>query len=147
LGLTKAEFRGPTTNSNLTSYTNASFRDYANTRRLTSGFVFTVCGGPISFKVGRQPYVTTSTVEAEYVALSYVAREVVYLRRIAGEIGLNIRTNRPIVIYEDNSLAIDMTKKETNNSDRTKHIDIAFHYTCEQIKNKLIEVKWVATKD
>ncbi|KAL2033761.1 hypothetical protein VTO58DRAFT_104475 [Aureobasidium pullulans] len=106
-------------------------------------FVFTVCGGLVSFKVGRQLHVTTSTTEAEYAALSYAAREAIYLRRIATKLGFTIAS--PTIIYEDNSLAIDITKKETNNSDRTKHIDIAFHYTREQIKNKLIEVKWIPT--
>lgn len=40
-----------------------------------------------------------------------------------------------------------MMKKEINNSDRTKHIDIVFHYTREQIKNKLVEVKWIPTAE
>jgi hypothetical protein len=144
-GLTKAEFRGPSADDDLTGYTDASFGDCADTRRSTSGFVFTVCGGPVSFKAGRQPHVTTSTAEAEYAALSYASREAVYLRRIAAELGFNIQ--RPTIIHEDNSPAIDMTKKETNNSDRTKHINIAFHYTREQIKDKHIEVKWIATTD
>jgi hypothetical protein len=48
--------------------------------------VFTVCGGVVSFRAGRQSYVTTSTAGAEYAALSYAAREAVYLRRIAAEL-------------------------------------------------------------
>jgi hypothetical protein len=67
------------------------------------------------------------------------------LRRIAAELGFTV--TGPTIIREDNSPAIDKTKKETNNGDRTRHIDIAFHYTREQIKNKLVEVKWIPTAD
>jgi hypothetical protein len=48
--------------------------------------VFTVCGGVVSFEAGRQSHVTTSAAEAEYVALSYAAREAVYPHKIAAEL-------------------------------------------------------------
>ena len=56
-------------------------------RRSTSGFIFWLGGGPVTWLSQRQPLVTYSTMEAEYVSASLAAREIVWLRRVLKSTG------------------------------------------------------------
>ena len=62
-------------------------RDHAD-RKSTSGFVFMLNGGPISYASKKQAVVALSSTEAEYVALSLAAREATWLRLLLTELGL-----------------------------------------------------------
>lgn len=61
--------------------------DHAD-RKSTSGFVFTLNGGPISYGSKKQAVVALSLTEAEYVALSLAAREATWLRLLLTELEL-----------------------------------------------------------
>ena len=69
-------------------YGDASFADDAETRRSSHGFIVTLFGGPIIWKAARQPTVTTSTTEAELLALEQIAKETMALRRLFAELQL-----------------------------------------------------------
>ena len=58
-----------------TSSSDASFADDSTTRRSTEGYLFQLFGGPIDWRCIKQKTVTTSTTEAELLALSYTAKE------------------------------------------------------------------------
>jgi hypothetical protein len=53
---------------------------------------------------------------------------------------------KPTKIYVDNSLAITLAKNPVFN-DRSKHIDIRFHFLRYCIANKEVEVKYMKTQD
>lgn len=61
--------------------------DHAD-RKSTSGFIFILNGGPISYASKKQAVVALSSTEAEYVALSLAAREATWLRLLLTELGL-----------------------------------------------------------
>ncbi len=61
--------------------------DHAD-RKSTSGFIFMLNGGPISYASKKQAVVALSSTEAEYVALSLAAREVTWLRLLLTELRL-----------------------------------------------------------
>ena len=59
--------------------------DYAgdvDTRKSTTGYVFLWGGAAISWCSKRQPTVSTSTMEAEYVAANALVREALWLRKL-----------------------------------------------------------------
>ena len=58
----------------LCAYSDASFAD-AEDRKSTSGYLFKFAGGTICHKSCKQKLVTTLTTKAEYVALTYAAKE------------------------------------------------------------------------
>src|SRR5260370_28222994 len=57
-----------------------------DTRRSTSGYVFTMAGGAVSWSSKRQATVALSTVEAEYVAMSRCAQQMVWMQNWLGEV-------------------------------------------------------------
>ena len=56
-------------------------------RRSTSGYVFTLVGGAISWMSTLQNIVALSTREAEYIAASHACKEEVWLKGLFGEFG------------------------------------------------------------
>ncbi|KAL1955926.1 hypothetical protein VTO42DRAFT_7911 [Malbranchea cinnamomea] len=111
-------------------------------RSSTSGYVFCLANGPISWRSAKQTYVATSSNEAEYIAVSEAAKEAVWIRNMLTD--LKLMSHIPIKIYMDNHGAIDLTKINALTR-RSKHIDVRFHYTREQVTNRTIEIDPVPT--
>jgi len=66
----------------LNAYTDSDWAGDVEDRRSCSGNVLTLAGGAISWKSRKQPTVSLSTMEAEYIALSEISKEIVYLKRL-----------------------------------------------------------------
>lgn len=75
--------------------------------------------------------VALSTSQAEYVALSSVAQEAMWLQRLLRD--LQVHFKEQIAIFEDYQGAIAIERNPVSHS-RTKHIDIKYHYTRETVK-------------
>ena len=84
-----------------------------------------------------------SSTEAEYIALSLATQEAVWLRRLWDNIGLKQKT--PSLIYEDNQGAIELSKNPKFHN-RTKHIDVSFHFVREKVNSKLIKIIYCPTE-
>jgi hypothetical protein len=131
-------------NSCITGYSDSDWAGDPDTRRSTSGFIFMLAGGPISWKSRLQTSVSLSSVEAEYVAMCSAGREAYWLRQLLMEIGYAQRN--PIPLFEDNRGCIAISKNNRTDA-RTKHIDVKYHYTRELVENQVIEIKPISTAD
>ncbi|DBA77972.1 TPA: hypothetical protein ACH3X1_016821 [Trebouxia sp. C0004] len=100
-----------------------------DTRRSTTGFVFTFCEAAISWSSKLQPTVAVATTEAEYMAAAQAVTEVVWLRKLMMEFGLQFGTMR---IYSDNLGAIKLLKHPVA-SVKSKHIDVIHHFARERV--------------
>ena len=60
-------------------YTDSDFQSDIDSRKSTSGYVFTFGGGAISWRSVKQSSIADSTMEAEYIAASEAAKEAVWL--------------------------------------------------------------------
>ena len=60
-------------------YTDSNFQSDIDSRKSTSGYVFTFGGGAISWRSVKQSSIADSTMEAEYKAASEAAKEVMWL--------------------------------------------------------------------
>ena len=123
--------------SKCTGYSDADWAGDIDDRRSTSGYVFSMSGGAISWRSKRQTCVSLSTAEAEYIALASAAQEAVWLRRLLQD--MKAAPSRPMIINEDNQSAIALTKNPQFHG-RTKHVDIKFHYIREQVEQQNIKL-------
>ena len=114
------------------------------TRHSTSGFVFQIQSNTVSWSSKRQPTVSKSSTESEYIALSGACQEAVWLRRLLADIHVGLEQKGPSTIYEDNQGAIELAKNPRFHN-RTKHIDVSFHYMKEQVNPKTVSVKYCPT--
>ena len=116
-------------------FSDADWAGSKNDRRSTSGFVFQIAGGPISWRSKRQDTVALSTAEAEYLALSSATQEVMWMKKLNSDLG-NPQPG-PTIVQEDNHAAISMSKNPQFHG-RAKHIDIRHHFIREQVQNGVI---------
>jgi hypothetical protein len=128
----------------LTGYSDADYAGDPDSRRSTSGFVFTLNGGAVTWASRRQPIVALSTMESEYIAASDTCREAVWLRRIIGELDKPLETTTLLLC--DNESAISLAQNQEAHK-RSKHIDVRYHYISEQVAKKVIKVTYISTKD
>ncbi|XP_052490766.1 secreted RxLR effector protein 161-like [Gossypium raimondii] len=69
-------------------YTDASFQTDKDDSRSQSGFLFFLNGGVVSWKSSKQDIIVDSTTEAEYIAASEAAKEVVWIKKFISELGV-----------------------------------------------------------
>lgn len=112
-------------------------------RKSTTGYLFKLferC--TISWNTKKQSSVAASSTEAEYMALFEAVREALFLKSLASSININI--SKEIIIYEDNNGCISIANNPANHK-RSKHIDIKYHFSREQIEKKVIILKYIPT--
>ena len=80
--------RQPGTNS-VVGYVDADYAGEVDDRRSTTGYVFTLSGGPICWKSTLQSIVAMSTTEVEYMAVAEAAKEALWLKGLVKKLGLN----------------------------------------------------------
>jgi len=99
-----------------------------------------MAGGPVTWSSKRQSTVALSTVEAEYVAMSQCAQQMVWMQAWLREVGIGYST--PGVIEGDNQGAIALTKN-TKDHGKVKHIDICHHYIRELVETGAVVVEQI----
>jgi len=83
-------------------------------------------------------------MEAEYIALTYTAKEAIQFHNFLSELISPIIF--PLNIYNDNQSVISLTYAKLGQFHiRTKHINIHFYFICKKIKDGLLEVIYYPT--
>ena len=86
-------------------------------------------------------------MEAEYIASASAAKEALWISKLEKEIeGRRDEDKKAIKIFEDNQSAIKIANDEIHN-ERSKHIDIRYHFIRERIRRKEIEIEYLKTED
>ena len=125
-------------------YTDADYGGDLDNRYSTSGSTFFVHGNLVSWSSKRQKCVSLSTTEAEYVAASDSSKEAVWLSSLLIEIGET--SKQPVPIFCDNQSAIQSIRNPAFHQ-RTKHIDIKYHFVRSLQENQIIDVSFVPSKE
>ncbi len=128
----------------LTGASDSSFVDDLIKRKLTAAYVFLLNGGAITWTSKKTPVVALSSTEAKYMAAMAAAREEAWVLRQLAELG--IKQTGPTRIDMDNQSTIQMTKNPEFHA-RTKHIDVQYHYICEQVAADKVQVEYVPSAE
>jgi transposase InsO family protein len=132
----------------LDGYVDSDWAGDKDTSLSTTGYVFTLAGGPVTWSSQKQKNVATSTTHAEYFAASESAKEAYWLRSFMNEIAvLDGRIHQDTVpLHIDNNSAFKLTKNPESHA-RTRHIDIRYHYIRELVEDGIIAPEWIPGKD
>jgi hypothetical protein len=128
----------------LEGISDSSFGEDKDTRISVYGYVVYFCGAPVATKSKLGRSVTLSSTEAEYFAVSQVAKEVLFIKQLMETIGISIQL--PITVKVDNVGAIFLGNNSSVGQ-RTKHIDIRTHFIREYIEDDIIKLVFVRTDD
>ncbi|CAJ2662180.1 unnamed protein product [Trifolium pratense] len=121
----------------LVGWSNSDYAGDIDDRRSTSGYVFMIGTKAVSWSSKKQPIVTLSTAEAEFIAAAGSACQGVWLSRILTAI--DARKGNSITIYCDNSSSIKLSKNPVMHG-RSKHIDVRFHFLRDLTKEGIIQL-------
>ncbi|MCO5578860.1 hypothetical protein L7F22_032707 [Adiantum nelumboides] len=124
-------------------YTDSDYTGDLISRRSTSGYVFTMAEGAVSWRSRLQTCVTQATTEAEYVAASEACKEAIWLGRPVTDLGIKEETP---MLHCDTLSAIQLAHNPVYHS-KTKHVDVKYHFIKEMVDDKQIQLAKVHTTD
>jgi hypothetical protein len=134
--------RGAGARADLTGYSDSDMGGDVDTRKSTTGVLFFLGDRPVSWQSQKQKVVALSSCEAEYIAATTGACQAVWLARLLGD--LTGEEPRAATLLVDNKSAISLIKNPVFH-DRTKHIDLRFHYIRECVEKKKVHVEFTST--
>lgn len=141
----EGETKAPITPSpfGLIGYGDSSYAGDPEDRKIVIGYCYFINGAVVSWCSKKQKTVSTSTTEAEYIALGHPAREAIWLRRFINELQVSEPINH-ITLHGDNETSIMLTKN-AESQHRTKRIDVQHHYIRELVDEGELEVSWICS--
>lgn len=105
-----------------------------------SGYIVVIAGGAVAWSSKKQATVALSTSEAEYIAATHAAKQVIWHRSLLRELDFPIPTT--LTIFSDNQAAISIAHHPEFHA-RTKHIDIAFHFLRDHVENGTLNTVYI----
>jgi len=135
-------FRAGGSSPILEGYSDADFAGDTQDRKSTTGIVTVVYGSPVMWFSKKQPLIADSTTVAEYIALTESVKDVIWTRQLLGELGHRLKG--PTDIHVDNAAARQLAA-DPKFHNRTKHIDIKYHFIREHVGNEEVRIVPVGT--
>jgi hypothetical protein len=128
----------------LSGYTNSDWAGSVSDRKSTSGCCFSLGSAMISWQSRKQSNIALSTAEAEYIAACSASCEAIWLRKLLT--GLFDLEMEATTILCDNQSCIKMTENPVFH-DRSKHLEIRYHYICDLVQRGAIKLQYVSTDE
>ena len=128
----------------LKAYCDSDWATDVDDRKSITGYVIYAQGGAIVWKSKKQPTTARSSAEAEYVSLADTVSELLWVLMALKELGVTVEGE--VEIFIDNQAAQNMAKNPVN-QERTKHIDVAYHFVREVVATKVVTLYYINTKN
>ena len=124
----------------LIGYADNNFAGDPEDWKSVMGYRFFLNRAVVSWSSKKQRTGSTSTTEAEYIALRHAAREAVWIRRFINE--MKLKAIEDLTLHGDNEISIALTKN-AESQHRTKHIDFQHHYIRELVNERELTIEWI----
>ncbi|GJW01215.1 retrovirus-related pol polyprotein from transposon TNT 1-94 [Tanacetum coccineum] len=127
----------------ITGYVDSDYAGDLDGSKSTTGYVFTLSGGTVSWVSKLQSVVAMSTTEAEYVAAAQASKEAVWLKMLLEELGYK---QEKITLFCDNQSALYLARNPAFHS-KTKHIRVQYHFVREKVEEGTMDMWKIHTDD
>ncbi|GKB50325.1 retrovirus-related pol polyprotein from transposon TNT 1-94, partial [Tanacetum coccineum] len=124
-------------------YVDSDYAGDLDGSKSTTGYVFTLSGGTVSWVSKLQSVVAMSTTEAEYVAAAQASKEAVWLKMLLEELG---HEQEKITLFCDNQSALYLARNPAFHS-KTKHIRVQYHFVREKVEEGTVDMQKIHTDD
>ncbi|GJU32747.1 zinc finger, CCHC-type containing protein [Tanacetum coccineum] len=129
----------------LEAYSDASWINHVKDSSSTSGWVFLLTGGAISWASKKQTCITGSTMEFEYVALAAAGKEVEWLRNLIHKIPIWPKPIAWISIHCDSAATLAKAYSQIYNG-KSRHLGVRHSMIRESIMNGVISIEFVRSQ-
>ncbi|KAH7420982.1 hypothetical protein KP509_13G034500 [Ceratopteris richardii] len=141
-GLLYHKSSNPSPTLHLTGWSDSDWGGEISSRKSTAGGVFVFAGASISWFSKKQGAVALSSAEAEFVALARTSKEGIWLSMVLKE--LLPQTQVQVKLLCDNLSCIQLASN-LKHSEKTKHVDIKYHFIRELVEQKKIHLSYTST--
>lgn len=128
----------------LEGYSDSDWAGCLDDRKSTSGVVFNLGSGAVTWSSKKQEITALSSTEAEYIALCSAACQGLWMKRILEDCG--IQCFESIYVKCDNKSCIAIARNPVLHG-RTKHIDVKFHFVHSLVTDGVIQLEHCNTED
>jgi len=122
-------------------YVDSDFAGDVDSQRSTTGYIFTLGSGAVSWVSRLQMIDALSTTEVEYVAATKTCKEFIWLKDFMKELGKDQVT---LLLHSDSQSVIDLANNPVYH-DRTKHIDVRYHFIRILLKDGVLSLVKIHT--
>ncbi|GJR43952.1 zinc finger, CCHC-type containing protein [Tanacetum coccineum] len=126
----------------LEAYSYASWINHVKDSSFTSGWVFLLGGGVVSWASKKQSCITSSTMEFEFVALVAAGKDVEWLRNLIHEIPIWLKPIASISIHCDITATLAKAYSQIYNG-KSRHLGVRHSMIRELIMNGVISIEFV----
>jgi hypothetical protein len=102
--------------------------------------------GTISWSLKKQPIVTLLSTEAEHVALTHTAKELIWLRGFLGTTTPDVSTKARTALMCNNQAAIVLSGDAMYHT-QTKHVDIQCHFIRQTVEARCTKIEYCPTAE
>ncbi|PHT54170.1 hypothetical protein CQW23_08632 [Capsicum baccatum] len=130
----------------LEGYSDANWITGSNEVKSTSGYVFTIGGGAVSWKSSKQTCIARSTMESKFIALDKAGEKAEWLRNFLEDIPYWPKPVAPICIHYDRQAAIGRAGSMMYNG-KSRHIRRRYNTIRKLLSSGIITIDYVKSKD
>ena len=131
-------------NFKLQGYANSDWAGNCDDIKSTFGYCYSFGSGIFSWCSKKQEIIAQSTVEAEYVAATAAANQVLWLRKILAD--LDMEQRKATKVNVDNLDVIAISNNPIFNG-KTKHFKLKYYFLREVQKNEELQLIYCKIKD
>ena len=125
-------------------FSDSDYTSCVDDKNSTSGFIFMMVEGVVSWTSVKQTLTTSSIMKAEYVVCYEATCHVIWLRNLISTLEVFYSSSRPLKLFCDNFADVSFSRN-TRSTYRSKHIDVKFFFVKEKIVESLISVEHTPT--
>jgi hypothetical protein len=129
----------------IVGYSDSDFVGYLDTDRFTSGYVFKLAGGAISWSSSKHTVMTSSTMYAEFVVCYEAVGQAMWLKKFVPGLRVVDSIEIPLKLYCDNEPAV-FYAHNNKKTKAVKHINIRFYIVKKKIQDQTISLEHISTK-
>jgi hypothetical protein len=130
--------------AHLVGYSDSDHADDINTSKSTSGILFFLGKCPISWQSIKHQVVAMSSCKAEYIAASTASTQTLWLARLLGDL---LGGDAGAVELRVDSLSALALAKNLVFHERSKHIQVRYHFIRDCLAEGSIKARYINTKD
>ena len=125
-------------------YSDSDYYGCQDSRRSTSGYLYLLAGGAISWRSAKQTLIASFTMEVEFLTCYEASNNGIGLRNFVTRLRILDGIERPLKLYYDNKSTV-LYSNNNKSSSKSKHIDIKFLVVKEIVQSEQIFIEHIRT--